>query len=334
MLFFFFKIVILTLLVNFIFKKKKLAFDSKAYSFHKRLTSKNAQIPLSGGLIFIFILIFSYYFFTEYFFFIFFIYLLGFLSDLNILVLAKKKILFQVIIVFLYIIFSNNFIDSIKINLYDEINNFLFLKIIFTLFCLLILINGSNFIDGVNSLSLGYYLIVILNLIFLSYKTSIQFNNIQLIFVGLLVLYFFNFFEKLYLGDGGIYSLSFFIGITIITISNNNTSISPYYFALLLWYPAFENLFSILRRLFHNKNYFSPDNRHLHQILFLFLKNKFTYKLPIINSATGVIICTYNFFIFYFSSNFFYNTKNSIVLIIINCFVYSCVYFLLKKNLK
>ena len=333
MLLFFIKILFLTLLVNFSLKKKNFAFDNKSYSSHKKLTSNKAQVPLSGGLIFIFLVFFSNLS-INYFFFIFLIFLLGFLSDLNILTSARVKILVQLAIVLLYIIFSSNYINSIRINFYDEIYNFLSFKIIFTLFCLLILINGSNFIDGINTLSLGYFLIVIVNLIFLSNKINIQIDNIQLVFSGLLVLYLFNLFEKLYLGDGGIYSLSFFIGIYLIIISNNNSIISPYYFALLLWYPAFENLFSILRRFFYRKSYFNPDNSHLHQILFLFLKRKFRYKLTVVNSFTGIIICIYNSFIFYFSANYYSSTKNSIIFIIINCFVYCVVYFFLRKKLK
>ena len=58
MLLFFIKILFLTLLVNFIFKKKNFAFDDKSHSLHKKLTSNNAQVPLSGGLIFIFLVFF------------------------------------------------------------------------------------------------------------------------------------------------------------------------------------------------------------------------------------------------------------------------------------
>lgn len=330
----FFKTLFITLFVNFFFKKKNFALDRKSYSSHKKLTSSNSQVPLSGGLIFIFILISSNYLFNEYFFFIFFIFLLGLLSDLNFLTSAKTKIVFQIIIVISYLIFSSNHIGSIRIHFYDELNNLIILKIIFTLFCLLILINGSNFIDGINSLSLGYYLIVILNIIILSNNAGIQVYNIELILVGLLVLYLFNFFEKLYLGDSGIYSLSTFVGIYLINFSNNNTIVSPYYCALLLWYPAFENLFCILRRFFYNKSYHKPDNDHLHHILFLSLKKKIKYKIAILNTLTGILICAYNFFIFYFSANYYYSTKYSIIFIIINCFIYCSIYFLLKKNLN
>ena len=59
------------------------------------------------------------------------------------------------------------------------------------------------------------------------------------------------------LGDAGAYILSFFVGYLIIKCHNFNPNISPYFFITLLWYPCFENLFSIIRKL---KNKFSPLN--------------------------------------------------------------------------
>ena len=50
---------------------------------------------------------------------------------------------------------------------------------------------------------------------------------------------------------------------------------SPFFIALLFWYPAFENLFSILRRKFYQgKNVKYADNLHLHHLLFNVLKQK------------------------------------------------------------
>ena len=40
-------------------------------------------------------------------------------------------------------------------------------NIFFTVFCLAVLLNGSNFLDGLNGLISGYYLIIILSLLFL-----------------------------------------------------------------------------------------------------------------------------------------------------------------------
>ena len=55
--------------------------------------------------------------------------------------------------------------------------------------------------------------------------------------------------------------------------------ISPYYIANLFWYPAFENLFSVLRRTSKNINNYLPDNDHLHHLILKNLnKDKSTYK--------------------------------------------------------
>ena len=53
-----------------------------------------------------------------------------------------------------------------------------------------------------------------------------------------------------------------------------NEKISPYFIANLLLYPAFENLFSIIRRVSLNKKNYLADNNHLHQLLFKYLKKK------------------------------------------------------------
>jgi UDP-N-acetylmuramyl pentapeptide phosphotransferase/UDP-N-acetylglucosamine-1-phosphate transferase len=51
------------------------------------------------------------------------------------------------------------------------------------------------------------------------------------------------------MGDSGSYLIAIIIGIYLIKFYELNILISPYYIALLLWYPAFENLFSLVRRL-------------------------------------------------------------------------------------
>ena len=60
----------------------------------------------------------------------------------------------------------------------------------------------------------------------------------------------------------------------MIDLNNNNYFISPYFIALLLWYPAFENLFSIIRKRIVKKDPLKPDNLHFHQLLFNFFETK------------------------------------------------------------
>ena len=71
----------------------------------------------------------------------------------------------------------------------------------------------------------------------------------------LTIILLFNFFGKSFLGDSGTYSLAFLIGALCIKfIYDNPQTVSPYFIALILWYPAIENLFfSIIRRAFSKK---------------------------------------------------------------------------------
>ena len=76
------------------------------------------------------------------------IYILGFLSDINKLSSPIKRIILQVILLTAVIIISGTFVDSIRITHIDFLlKNYYFFKIFFSLFCLLVFINGSNFIE-------------------------------------------------------------------------------------------------------------------------------------------------------------------------------------------
>ena len=102
----------------------------------------------------------------------------------------------------------------------------------------MILINGSNFIDGLNSLSIGYFLLVILTVCFVNYKYGLDIDTFNLnIMAMLIILIGFNLSGKLYLGDSGAYLMSFFIGIELINISNFTEEYHPtllhYFYGIL-----------------------------------------------------------------------------------------------------
>ena len=110
--------------------------------------------------------------------------------------------------------------------------------------------------------------------------------------------------------------------------------LSPFFIILLLWYPCFENLFSIIRRVLKKKETVLADNSHLHHYLYRVIKNVFKNENYYINSLTGCIINAYNFIIFYFSRNYFYSSKFCISIIIFNITVYICSYYFLKSYVK
>ena len=140
------------------------------------------------------------------------------------------------------------------------------------MFCFLVLINGSNFIDGNNGISLGYFLIIFLTILNLIEKNFIFYEEIFIIsFISILIiLLIFNLFNQLYLGDSGVYLLSIFSGYVLIDLFLQNKDISPYFVVNIFWYPAFEILFSLIRKIKSKYSPLMPDTTHLHQLLFFF----------------------------------------------------------------
>ncbi len=319
------------------FLTKKLNFlQSKYFSKHQKLIGSET-IPQIGGLIFfIFIVInfsdFNYYVIL----FSFFILILGISSDLNYLASPSKRLLLQCLIILIFLCFFDYRINDLRINQFEYIFSSVYFKYIFTAFSILILINGSNFIDGSNGLNLGYFFLVLLVVQILKIDNSIFIeNNIILIsLIGISFLFILNFFNYLYLGDSGAYLLSFVIGNILIYLHNINSNISPYFIALLLWYPAFENFFSIVRKKLNKISPIDPDTNHLHQLIFKFLVNKNKFLNNYSNQITSLIIIIYNIFIFSFSINFITKTNLMILLIIFNVLVYLGVYFYLLKKIK
>ena len=204
-------------------------------------------------------------------------------------------------------------------------------------FFFLVLINGYNFIDGVNNLTSISFLIVIFFLYLVSNDLNLNFYNekIELLFMSLVVFIILNFFGKNYLGDGAIYGLSFLIGYMAINITLLDEKVSPYFIANLLWYPAFENLFSIIRRSFRKKKNYLPDNDHLHQIFYKYLKKKNRIKKNfLLSSVTGIIINLYLFCSSYIGYMYYNKTDTLVFILIINIVLYISFYQLLKSLSK
>jgi len=266
----------------------------------------------------------------------FIIFLSGLLSDLNILHAPLFRIFFQTIVVIIYLVLFDNFITSIRINFFDNLLNIFIIKLIFSVFCILILINGTNFMDGVNTLVVGYFILALSNILYLSEINDLKLDHflVTICILVLFLIYLFNFFGLMFLGDSGSYLISFIAGVTMINFSNNNDLVSPYYIAAILWYPAYENLFSIIRKLIFKKSPSNPDNEHLHQLIYIFLKKNIKKNNFFSNSLTGILICIYNLIYFNLIFNYFCNTKILVFSILFNVTLYNITFIFLNKFQK
>ena len=334
-------LIFIIFLFTYYFLKKINFLDEVKYSTHKKFGEANKSPIIIGGIFFIIIILF---FFSKNLInlkiTLLFIFILGLLSDKNILPSPKLRIIIQLLIFFMLIFFSDLKIDNLENQYLNGILENNFINIFFTIFCFAVLINGSNFLDGLNGLLSGYYLMIILSIFYICFNNNniifVYKEELKIIFVSLLIFYFFNIFGKVYLGDGGSYLIATFVGFYLIEfiLANSNLYISPYYIASILWYPAFENLFSISRRLLKKNNVSSPDNRHLHQLVFLFVKSKNLINGKYLNTVSSIIILVFNLPTFIFSSLLMTHSQILLFIILTNIILYILIYNLILKNLK
>ncbi len=312
------------------FNKLNLLVNYRGQKHQKFIGLKN--VPLSGGvfLLITIIVLFLYYNYNLLLaLFLFLIFLLGFFSDIDSLSSPRIRFFIQTLIMIFCVILLEIFIQETKFELLDIFLENIYFKYFFSVFCLLILINGSNFIDGLNGLLLGYFTIIFFIIFNLNLYEDLGVNRDLIISLIMMLFYLFimNINKKLFMGDSGSYLLSLLCGYFLIKIYDTAQDISPYFIILLLWYPCFENLFSILRKFSLKKSPINADNNHLHQLVFFYVQKKIKNKKLNANNLSSFLILFYNLFIFMISLEDPSNTKFQIILIIINIMFYLFIYF-------
>ena len=328
MFIFLFFLIILIIFINKFFLQKNLLI-SETGDVHQKFASKS-KIPLTGGLM----IFLGYLYFLDdsvlsFIFFSFIILVLGILSDLKVIKSANFKFILQILIIISCVVFNDMQINDTRIFYLDEFLKNNWANYFFITFCVLIVVNGTNFIDGMNTLSVGHYLSVSLIILYLFMDQTIIIDNISIIYIVilLLIVFLFNFSNQLFLGDSGSYLLGFSFSIFLINIYNWNPIISPFFIILLLWYPCYENLFSILRKNILKRSPMNPDANHMHQLIFFFIKKKFKLKIISANLLTAQIINIYNFCIFIIGLKFIAKSEVQVLLILISVVIYTAIYF-------
>ena len=202
----------------------------------------------------------------------FFVCLTGFVDDRINLSPSSKIVL--IIIPSIYLIFNGISISDLGQYEYlgkIELGKF---KIPFLLLAIGLLINATNYIDGIDGLLLTFFLSCLLYYIFLiddiETKKLLKFFAIASFLNLILNLLPSKNTFKVFSGDSG----SLFIGflISFITIElYNNLNIHPAILIWPLWYPVYDFLFVSINRLINKKSIFEPDNTHLHHIVYKIL---------------------------------------------------------------
>ena len=296
---------------------------------HQKFAS-NKIVPLTGGVfLFLSFLYFVNYEVLSFILFSFLIFILGIFSDLKDIKSAFVRFIIQISIVLTFVVFNDLQLFNTKIYLLDKLLSNSSFNYIFVSFCILIVINGSNFFDGLNTLNIGYYLLISLIIFYLKQNQIISVNEIfiEYLLIVLLIIFFLNLINTIYLGDSGSYLLGFTFSVFLIKLYIDNQHISPFFIIVLLWYPSYETLFSIIRKNIMNKSPMDPDSNHLHQQIFHFVKRKIKLNKLYSNLLSANLINLYNLIIFVISLNFLLNSQIQVLLILLNITLYTFVYF-------
>ena len=304
---------------------------SRFYKKHQKFAGRES-VPLIGGIVIFSFICLNFEYFDGYIlFFSFLVLCLGISSDCDFINSPKIRLILQSSLIII-------FVDMLNLNILDLRNEFLnnlisnyYLNVFFITFCFLVLINGSNFIDGLDGLNLGYFLSLLIIILTLSQssKLIINVNQIMILFYIITFLFLLNIFNYLYLGDSGSYLIGFSIGALLIVIYKEIPFFSPFFVVLLLWYPCFENLFSILRKYKFNLSPLRADNKHLHHLLFFFIKSKFKLTELTANNFASIFINFVNLIFFILGINFIYNSLILIIIILSLVLIYMISYLFL-----
>ena len=287
-----FILILLIFCINYFFKKK-IFLNNNTGQPHQIYNQEN-QVPLSGGIFIFIYFIYSFlgnsFFEFELVIFLTFFFILGLFADLNLIKSPAFRFVGQIILLIFFLITLEINIPDIRINIINKLLENFYINVFFVLFCFLVLINGSNFIDGNNGICIGYFLIIFIIILDLSNKDLITYNTsfLMSLLSLLFILLLFNLFNKLYLGDSGAYLLSFFSGYILIDIILKNPNISPYFIVNMFWYPAFEILFSVIRKIKLKYSPLKPDTLHFHQLLFFYLSKKNNFRKNILKDDNSL----------------------------------------------
>jgi len=237
---------------------------------------------------------------------------LGFLDDTRILSNPKLRFLLFLIANLFLIILFNIKVNKFDFILFDYLNaNYFFFSIFLSLCAIFFVINGANLIDGFNGLLTIHAIIILTILYYLANKFNLDHILIILFYILIILVFFLilNFPRaKLFLGDGGAYYIGALISYFTILIARDANEISPFFFAILIYYIFLEVIFSVFRKIYEKKDPFLPDSKHLHMLIYYLIEKKFNKNKR--NYMTSIFV---NFFylISITPSLFFY--KNPVI---------------------
>jgi len=168
--------------------------------------------------------------------------------------------------------FLNAWLTNVQLIGLDPLLSYPIISMLFTCFCVVGVSNAFNLIDGYHGLSGAVAAIILLAIAYVAFQVGdapimvCAFAGVGAI-LGFLI---WNYPKGLiFLGDGGAYLIGFWVAQLSILLVLRNNDVSKWFPLLLCFYPIFETLFTIYRRVILKRTSAGiPDAAHLHQVIY------------------------------------------------------------------
>lgn len=246
----------------------------------------------------------------------FFFFFLGRFDDLKNISPGIKFICFVFIFLFLYPLEPNLIINDLRFKYIDLVIPLNSYSIYFTLFCLFIFYNASNFIDGVNGLYASTIIFWLVSLMILTKIISIIFI---VIIISLTIFLYFNLKNKVFFGNSGNAFLTCFVGSAFIFGYNKLNNIYCDEILFLFLIPGLDTIRLVFERLIKGKSPLEGDKSHLHHIILANSKYELVWILNLLIIFIPIITLK-------ILTNFYFSLIISIIIYLV------LIYFLPKKS--
>lgn len=200
------------------------------------------------------------------------VFVAGILEDITKDIGAMKRLLAAFVSAAIAFWFLGGGINRVGIDFMDDLLGLWGISLVLTVVAVGGCTHALNLIDGMNGLAGMAACLMSISIALVAYQVGDPaIFAIALALASSIIGFFvWNFpYGRVFLGDGGAYFIGFLLAELAVLLVARNPSVSPFYAMAVLFYPIFETLFSIWRRLVkRNVPVDQPDALHLHQLVF------------------------------------------------------------------
>ncbi len=201
-------------------------------------------------------------------------FLSGLTEDITKKVGVKIRLLATVLSAGLAGYFLNAWLSSVQILGIDDLMlAYPLAAIAITCFAVGGVANAFNIIDGYNGLSSMVAVIILAGIAYVAFQVGDSAILIAaLAMIGALAGFLVWNYPRglIFLGDGGAYLIGFWIAELSVLLTARHPEVSKWFPLLLCFYPIFETLFTIYRRVVLKRVHPGmPDASHLHQLIYM-----------------------------------------------------------------